>query len=132
MNEFSKKYNISNSENLNIESKNILNYKLKPAHLLIVGIIILMAAIFFSGKYHFVHGKDNPLLIIPKISFSLKETYINLDEITGMPNIMAKMKYPLAVRALQKEGILETDEQINERVKKEIEKTQKDLMNLIK
>lgn len=60
--------------------------------------IFAALAVFFLayiGNFHFVHGSDIALRKIPKISWSLSETYINSDELKATPVLMLRAKYPL-------------------------------------
>lgn len=59
--------------------------------------------------------------IIPKVHFSFSETMVSLDAITTVPYIKAKSEHPLAVRALQREGMIETEEEMEARIQREID-----------
>lgn len=83
----------------------------------LIGLAILA---FFFGSYHIVATDAGPLLV-RKVHFTFSEVYVPLEAITGMPYVMAKAKYPLAVQALQRDGILETDEEFERRVRRETE-----------
>ena len=93
------------------------------------------AAIFIGfGFIHVISGSnlDLPFHIILKNSFGYSETFINIDKITGMPSIVAKSKYPIGCKILQKYGYIESDEQFEGRAKREFEedlkKTQAEFM----
>jgi len=91
-----------------------------PRGLLLAGLGIVGFLVILFGKFHVVQSEDGTNLI-PKIHFSFSETFVSLDAITGMPFVKAKEKYPLGVKALQREGILETDEAFEARIKAETE-----------
>lgn len=77
---------------------------------------------FFYGEFHFVHGSTyTGKSIIPKVSFSFSETFVNTDQILNVPVIAAKSNWPLAVAALQREGFLESDIDRERRIKSEFE-----------
>ncbi len=91
---------------------------------LAVGALILAsctAGVIF-GMVHLVTGSDykGPTLI-RKASFGFSETFINMDQITGMPMLAARTQYPLSIRALQKAGAIETDEQMAARAAQKLE-----------
>lgn len=86
----------------------------------VVGVVLAMALAFF-GTYHVVESSEQGWLLVKKVHFTWSETFVSLDAITGQPLIAAKSKYPLAIKALQRDGIIETDEQMQERVQKELE-----------
>lgn len=83
----------------------------------------------------FVHVVRSSKMNFPelcwKASFGYSETFINIDEITGMPIFSAKSKFPLSVRALQENGYVETDEQIQRRVQGEFERKQKEMQERV-
>lgn len=78
-----------------------------------------LALLVFFANFHLVWIQNMPRPI-PRISLSLSEPISNLDEIAGMPWIAATSKYPLTVRALQKAGLLESDEARQTRIENEI------------
>lgn len=92
-----------------------------PRNWVLAGIGLILGIAFFFGHYHIVSSSERSTMIIPKMAFTFKETFIVVDEITGMPFVEARKKYPLSVKALQREGILETDEQFEARIKYEVE-----------
>jgi hypothetical protein len=85
-----------------------------------VVVAITIVAVGFLGFHHVVLSGEGTR-VIPKVHFTLAETFVSLDAITGMPFIAARTKYPLTVKALQREGMLETDEQFERRVRQETE-----------
>jgi hypothetical protein len=91
-----------------------------PLGVIVAGLGIVGFLVILFGKFHIVQSEDGTE-VIPKIHFTFSETFVSLDAITGMPFVKAKEKYPLAVKALQREGILETDEAFEARIKAETE-----------
>jgi len=88
------------------------------------GLIILIAVLCLLalGNIHIITGSN---LVFPKIamrqSFGFSETFINVDKITGMPWISAVSRYPLGVKVLQREGIIESEEERENRIKKKFD-----------
>lgn len=99
----------------------------------IVAVIIgfALSAIAFFGHYHIVSSSTSGTFLTPKVCFSLAETFVSVDAITGQPFITAKARYPLTVKALQREGILETDEQFDGRIRREAEQKFQETMDRI-
>lgn len=86
----------------------------------IAGAVFVVAMLL--GRYHVVQGAGLiGVTLVPKVHFTWSETFVSVDAITGMPYIMAKSKYPLAVQALQRDGIIETEEEFEERNRREFE-----------
>jgi hypothetical protein len=85
-----------------------------------VAIGVLIFGVIFLGKYHIVQS-EHGTRIIPKVHFSFSETVVSLETITTIPYIKAKSQHPLAVRALQREGIIETEEEMDARVQREVD-----------
>ena len=83
-----------------------------------IGLIVVLCLLAI-GSLHIVSSSEAGISIVPKVSFSFAETFVSLDAITGMPFIAAKMKYPLAIKALQRNGMLETDEAFQRRIEEE-------------
>ena len=75
--------------------------------------------------FGFVHVINGSSLSVPhfilKGSFGYKETFVNIDKITGMPWIFAKLKYPIGCKVLQDNGHIESDEAFELRVKSNYE-----------
>ena len=83
------------------------------------------------GFIHIITGIASPLGlpidIALKDSFGYSETFVNADKVTGMPWIAAKSQYPLGCKVLQRKHYIESDDEFEERVKKE---TQEELKRL--
>jgi hypothetical protein len=81
--------------------------------------LVIAAVLWFFGSYHIVQSSARPMALVGKVHWTLSETFVSMDEITGMPYFAAQMKYPLAVKALQREGFLESDEHRQQRIEAE-------------
>jgi hypothetical protein len=86
--------------------------------ILVLFIMILIAA---YGKIHIIYGSKIETMILPKESFSLSETFVNFDVLCQMPLFVAKIKYPLTIMKLQEEGFLETENEREARIHREIQ-----------
>lgn len=64
--------------------------------------VLLAGFVAYAGNFHFVYGTNLVLRKVDKVSWSLSETVINVDEVRGMPQIVARAKFPLFVQALEK------------------------------
>ena len=82
------------------------------------GLIATLLILNVVGRVHIVLSSDGTRLI-RKVHWSLPETLVSLDAITGQPFTEAKRRYPLTIKALQRDGLLETDEQFNVRIARE-------------
>ncbi len=82
---------------------------------------ILLVVIAFCGNLHIVQSSDQGIRLVRKVHFTLAETFVSMDAITSQPSFTASARYPLAIKALQRDGILETAEERDERVKDEID-----------
>ena len=85
---------------------------------LCVALALIGFAAVFLGKFHIVSSVSGTRPVA-KLHFTWAETFVSLDAITGMPFVQARSKWPLAVKALQNEGILETDEEFEARLEAE-------------
>jgi hypothetical protein len=86
----------------------------------IVGGLIFASVAFFFGNNHIVQSADGTI-VVSKVHFTFSETFVSAEAITGQPLIAAKAKYPLAVKALQRDGLIETDEQMQQRIQREVQ-----------
>ena len=82
--------------------------------------ISLFVIFIIYGKIQIIYGSGISTMIIPKKSFSLSETFVNFDILSELPSIIARMKYPLTIIALQERGLLETDNQREKRIQEEL------------
>lgn len=96
----------------------------------VVVLLVIGLGVFF-GTCHVATGVGNALgvSIIPRSSFGFSEVFINAEEITGMPYIFAKAKYPRGVKALQRGGYIESEQNFNGRVIQEVQKGVQTLFN---
>ena len=85
---------------------------------LILCLFIIVVAGWLLGHYHVVQSDDGTRLV-PKVHWTLSETFVDIDAITGQPAITASARYPLTIKALQRDGILESDEAREERLRQE-------------
>ncbi len=83
--------------------------------------MLLVAAILIVAGFGFIHVINGSSLSVPyvvnKNSFGYSETFINIDKITGMPWVFAKLKYPIGCKVLQDRGHIESNEAFELRVK---------------
>lgn len=87
----------------------------------LIVLVLIIVAIFF-GNIHIITGSNlGSPRIVRKESFGFSETFINIDTITHMPWIAAKSRYPLSCAVLQREGLIESDEEFKERTDKELQ-----------
>lgn len=87
--------------------------------MLVIGVAVLVGAAWLLGTYHIVQSSEGTQLV-RKVHFTLAESFVSLDAITGQPAIAAKAKYPLAIKALQRDGILESESAREERLQQEM------------
>ena len=84
-------------------------------------IVLLAAAMIIVAGFGFVHVINGTSLPVPHVvlkgSFGYKETFVNIDKITGMPWVFAKLKYPIGCKVLQDTGHIESNEAFELRVK---------------
>lgn len=90
---------------------------------LVVGIALLLGLVLCS--YHVVSTEDGTQ-IVRKIEFTPRETFVSLTEITTMPYVTAREKHPLAVRALQREHMIESDDEFRQRLDDEADRAAKE------
>mgnify|MGYP003633420163 CR=1 FL=1 len=79
-------------------------------------IVAAVAALLVLSNVHFITGKNVGLKVTQRDSMGFSEMFINVDQITGMPFIMAQSKYPLGCQVLVREGMIESMEEIQARV----------------
>lgn len=86
-------------------------------------------AVYVLGTNHIVQSEKGTALV-RKVHFTFSETFVSLDAIIGQPLIVVKAAHPLAVKALQRDGYIETDEAFQKRIESEaqeqFEKNQRD------
>lgn len=70
------------------------------------------------GYIHVINGSSlSAPHVVVKSTFGYSETFVNIDKITGMPWIFAKLKYPIGCKILQDSGYIESNEAFELRVK---------------
>lgn len=89
--------------------------------LILVGAFVL-AIVLALGNFHIVRGGSVGVAFVPKAAFTFRETFPVMEEITGVPYITAVSRYPLAVTAMQRNGMLESNDARNDRVRGEIQR----------
>jgi hypothetical protein len=102
----------------------------KSLHPLIIIAVLCGVVFILSGFFRFYYGgnmTDGPKLVL-KEGFSFKDTIVNINDIIGMPKIIAKAQHPQAVKQLQEMGILESDSAAESRIKNDINKKMHDAM----
>ena len=84
-------------------------------------VVLLAAAMIIVAGFGYIHVINGSSLSVPHVvlkgSFGYNETFINIDKITGMPWIFAKLKYPIGSKVLQDSGYIESDEAFAKRIK---------------
>jgi hypothetical protein len=89
--------------------------------LLILSILpILIIFIALAGSYRVYYGAGVGTRVVEKDSFSFKDTIVNLDDLLGQPRIVVATGHPAVKRQLEQMGIIETDRQVQNRVRREI------------
>lgn len=81
----------------------------------ITGALVLGAFAFV----HVIYGGSVGFDIAKKDFPGFKDTFINVNEICGMPWIAATSEHPVAVRVLQREGYIESEFERAERINRE-------------
>jgi len=100
-----------------------LNRKVSPV---VAAVFILVPILIFLGNFHIVRGSAIGWRLIPRMSFGFREMIVDVDEITGMPHIVATSRYPLGCKVLQREGIIESEDQMKDRVREDLEREMED------
>ena len=86
----------------------------------VAAVMLLAAVIGIVVGFGFIHVINGSSLSVPHVIskdfFGYSETFINIDKITGMPWVFAKVKYPIGCKILQDKGHIESDEAFERRV----------------
>lgn len=91
---------------------------------IVVSALFVSCIFLFFGFFHIVNGSSyNGSPIVKKLSFGFSETFINVDQVSGMPYIVGRAQFPLSIYALQRAGYLETDQERKIRVEAEYKAT---------
>jgi hypothetical protein len=84
-------------------------------------IIVLLLVFFFSiGSLRIYTGGDIGFKLTSKESFSFTDTFVNLDDVFGKPRFLFANEHPAVKKQLEEMGILETDEQVQEKIEAEM------------
>lgn len=68
-----------------------------------LGIAAAVALVLAAGNFHVVNGAMvDGITLMPKVSWSMSETFVNSDVVANMPGIMARAQYPLFLAAIEK------------------------------
>jgi len=109
----------SNPDVIVTEKKAVLKKDITVPTLWSLAVIIIFAFIIFMGNYHIITGSKSGMSIIKRDTFSFSDFLIPMDKITSMPYLAARSQYPVGVKALQREGIIEGHNAFVGRVKRE-------------
>jgi hypothetical protein len=89
-------------------------------------VVLLVSAMIIVAGFGYIHVISGSSLSVPNVvlkgSFGYSETFVNIDKITGMPWIFAKLKYPIGSKVLQDSGYIESDEAFAQRIKANYDK----------
>jgi hypothetical protein len=67
------------------------------------GLAAGVVAVVVAGNFHFVNGSLlGGFKVMPKVSWSLSETFVNSDQVGNLPGFMARSQYPLFLAALER------------------------------
>ena len=88
------------------------NKKRNP--LILISLLLFLLVIFLTN-FHIITGTSKSLRIVMRDSMSFSEFTIDVNEITGMPWIAAKSRFPIGCKILQREGLIESDEEFRKR-----------------
>ena len=84
-------------------------------------VVLLAVAMIIVAGFGFLHIINGSSISVPhvvlKSSFGYSETFVNIDKITGMPWVFAKIRYPIGCKVLQDSGHIESDEAFGRRIK---------------
>jgi len=68
---------------------------------IVLFLALLAGLVGYAGNYHFMHGSTVSAQKLKKVSWSLSETFINVDEVGGLPMIVARARFPLFLQAIE-------------------------------
>jgi hypothetical protein len=95
----------------------------KPWTLLLT---VPVLVVLIVGNFHVVTGSDAGMRVVHRDSSSFSEFFVDADAITGMPWIAARSRYPLGCKVLQREGLIESDSEFQERMRRKAEEDAKE------
>jgi hypothetical protein len=103
--------------------------KCKAAFLLTIPLFGILALLFI-GNCHIISSSNKGLSIVFRDSVGFSEFFINADQITSMPSVSARTRFPLGYSVLKREGIIKSDEaakrRIDDKEKKEFDQAVRD------
>ena len=88
-----------------------------------------------AGNIHIIRGGNVGSKIVSRDSFGFNEMFINVDEITGMPRFSAQSRFPIGCRVLKREGIIESDYELDKQIdasRQDLDKAMDDLKKAMK
>lgn len=85
-------------------------------------VLIFIACFLAFGLFRVYYGGGIGMKVVAKNSFSFTDTIVNLDDILGMPRIAVATKHPAVKVQLEKMGITESDDAMQDRTKKELQR----------
>lgn len=92
---------------LDVNSKEPPRAESKAGAVFVLALIIGGLVCYVVGNNHFITGKEVGFTVVPRDSFGFSEAFINVDAITGMPWLAARIQHPIACRVLQRELIIQ-------------------------
>lgn len=88
-------------------------------------ILLCVVMIGLYTHFHILYDEQG-LRFVRKVEMSFAEPMVSLTELSALPYIMAKAKYPLTLAALERDNIIDTYEERQEKIRQEIDvETQK-------
>ena len=94
-----------------------------------IAIFLAMVILIAFGMLRIYTGGGIGLKVTTKASFSFTDTFINMDDdVFGKPRMLFANEHPAVKKQLEEMGILETDEQVQDRVEAEMKVKQDEIM----
>lgn len=82
---------------------------------------LALAAVLLLGNFHVVTGSTVGLRVVARQGFGFGEIFVNVDQITSMPWLVAQMQFPISCSVVQREGLVETNAEFLDGVLTELE-----------
>ncbi|MES2887298.1 MAG: hypothetical protein V4739_04725 [Pseudomonadota bacterium] len=69
---------------------------------------LVLGSSAYLGNYHVLYGSGlhKSHVVLRKVSWSLSETFVNLDALSGQPAFMAHANFPLTIAAMEDYNLL--------------------------
>ena len=116
----------SETETFQAPSNHSSHKKLYKASSLLAIALFSIVALLFIGNCHIISSSNKGLSIVFRDSVGFSEFFINADQITGMPPVLARTRFPLGYSVLEREGVIKSEEaakrRIDDKEKTEIDK----------